>query len=75
MLCPVILCLAKGAVLVARYAKPLTKAERDQLMETNGFPDWDYQPGEESCPFEFKAEDWGWHGGKLVAIDYSVNID
>ena len=75
MLCPIVWCSANGAVLVARYAKPLTKSERNHLWETNGFPDWDYQPGEEEAPFEYKSDDRGWLNGKLVAIDYSVNVE
>ena len=76
MLCPVVWCSADGWVLVARYAKPLTESERDHLCETNGFPDWDYDPREKvGHPIEWKPDDWGWLNGKLVAIDYSVNVD
>lgn len=75
MLCPIVWCSANGAVLLARYAKPLTELECKHLRETDGFPDWDYQPGEDPCPFEYKSDDWGWLSGKLLAIDYSVDID
>jgi hypothetical protein len=33
---------------------------------------WDYMPGEDSCPFEPKASDWGWFEGRMVALDYST---
>jgi hypothetical protein len=29
-------------------------------------------PGENSCPFEPKASDWGWLEGRIVALDYST---
>jgi hypothetical protein len=27
--------------------------------------------GEDKCPFEDKASDWGWYDGRRVALDYS----
>ena len=33
---------------------------------------WDYMPGENGCPFEPKACDWGWFEGRKVALDYST---
>ena len=33
---------------------------------------WDKMPGEDSCPFEPKASDWGWFEGRMVALDYST---
>jgi hypothetical protein len=33
---------------------------------------WDYMPGEDGCPFEPKASDWGWFEGRMVALDYSI---
>jgi hypothetical protein len=42
-------------------------------MDTDGFPDWDYMPPNDvGHPFEWKAEDWGWLDGRLVALDYSA---
>jgi hypothetical protein len=29
-------------------------------------------PGEDSCPFEPKASDWGWFEGRMVALDCSA---
>jgi hypothetical protein len=73
MLCPVICCSENGAVLVVRAATPLTVAERDHLIDTDGFPDWDYLPWEgEAEPFEYKASDWGWLDGHLLSLDYSA---
>jgi hypothetical protein len=53
-------------------ARPLSAADHDDLLNTDGFPDWDYMPGEDGQPFEFKASDWGRLMGQLVALDYST---
>jgi hypothetical protein len=60
--------------LVARQAdRELTEEEKLRLMDTDAFPDWDYvPPNDEGHPFEFKASDWGWLDGRLVALDYSA---
>lgn len=44
----------------------------DELIETDGFPDWGYFPGEDGEPFEYKSSDGGWFDGRLVAVDYSI---
>lgn len=75
MLCPVLTCSAGGGVLVARAATPLTESEAKSFRETHSFPDWDYCPPDQPSPFEPKASDWGWLNGKLVALDYSVDVD
>jgi hypothetical protein len=72
MLCPVLCCTPHGRVLVMPAAQPLTDAEAIMLRATDGFPDWDYVPPDESAPFEYKASDWGWFKGRLVALDYSA---
>jgi hypothetical protein len=72
MLCPVRWCAKSGWLLMMAAATPLTEAEKDNLIDTDGFPDWDYMPGEDSEPFEYKATDWGWFEGRLVAVDYST---
>lgn len=72
MLCPVHCCAASGWLMVMATATPLTETEKDNLIDTDGFPDWDYMPGEDSDPFECKASDWGWFDGRLVAVDYST---
>jgi hypothetical protein len=28
--------------------------------------------GEDGEPFEYKASDWGWFDGRLVALDFST---
>jgi hypothetical protein len=38
-------------------ARPLSAADHEELLDTDGFPDWDYMPGEDGQPFEFKASD------------------
>jgi hypothetical protein len=43
-------------------------------MATKGFPDWDYKPGDDEHPFEWKRSDWGWLNGRLVALDYSTPV-
>jgi hypothetical protein len=73
MLCPVLWCSHNGALLVARAARPLTEEEKDHFMDTDTFPEWDYMPpDDDGHPFEWKASDWGWLDGRLVAIDYSA---
>jgi hypothetical protein len=72
MLCPVLATLPYGVALVMRRAVPLTEAEKDHLITTDGFPDWDYVPPDETSPFEYKASDWGRLGGRLVALVYSA---
>jgi hypothetical protein len=72
MLCPVICCSAGGRLLVMATAQPLSNAEHESILDTDGFPDWDYMPGEDGDPFEYKASDWGWYRGCLVALDYST---
>ena len=60
-----------GAVQIMRAAQPLT-----DMMSFDGYSEvveiWDYMPGEDGCPFEPKACDWGWFEGRMVALDYST---
>jgi hypothetical protein len=72
MLCPVRWCSRGGQLSVMASARPLHRTEQEALLDCDGFPDWDYMPGEESEPFEYKASDWGWFRGRLVALDYST---
>ena len=74
MPCPVIWCSPAGRLLIARRAdRELTEEEKVSFMDTDRFPDWDYMPpNDEGQPFEFKASDWGWLDGRLVAVDYSA---
>jgi hypothetical protein len=74
MLCPALILLPFGFVLVMPRATSLSEDEAEHLRATDGFPDWDYMPNGESCPFEYKASDWGrLPDGRLVALDYSSN--
>ena len=58
LLCPVLWVSRKGAVQIMRAAKP--PAETMRLEEYGDVVDvWDYMPGEDGCPFEPKASDWG----------------
>jgi hypothetical protein len=73
MLCPVRWCSGRGWLLVMAAATPITETEKEGLIDSNGFPDWDYMPGEDGDPFECKASDWGrLNDGRLVALDYST---
>jgi hypothetical protein len=73
MLCPVRWCSGRGSLLVMAAATPITETEKEGLIDSNGFPDWDYMPGEDGDPFESKASDWGrLKDGRLVALDYST---
>ena len=71
LLCPVLWVSRHGAVQIMRAAKPLTyMMSLDEYMHVSEA--WDYMPGEDSCPFEPKASDWGWFEGRMVALDYST---
>jgi hypothetical protein len=72
MLCPVHWCSGDGQVLVMASARTLSAADHEELLDNDGFPDWDYMPGEDGQPFEFKVSDWGRLNGRLVALDYST---
>jgi hypothetical protein len=71
LLCPVLWVSRNGAVQIMRAAEPLSDMmsldEYRKVVEA-----WDYRPGEDSCPFEPKACDWGWFEGRRVALDYST---
>ena len=72
MLCPVLACREDGQFLLMPAATPLDQAEAARRRRDFSFPDWDYIPGGESEPFEYKASDWGKLNGRLVAVDYSA---
>jgi hypothetical protein len=44
-------------MLVTATARPLAKADHEDLLDRGDFPDWDYRPGEGGEPFECKASD------------------
>ena len=73
MLCPVRACAPNGSVLVMESIRTLGENEFQHLFwHTDCFPDWDCLGGDDDpCPFEFKADEWGWFDGRLVAVDYS----
>jgi hypothetical protein len=71
MLCPVLWVSPGGFLLITRSAVPLS--EMMSLEEyLNAAEEWDAMPGEDGCPFEPKASDWGWYKGRRVALDYST---
>jgi hypothetical protein len=72
MLCPILATIPFGVALMMKRAKPISEEEKDHLISTDGFPDWDYVPPDETAPFEYKASDWGLLEGRLVALDYST---
>jgi len=72
MLCPILAVVPFGIAVVMPRALPLTEDEKNFLIDTDGFPDWDYVPPDETSPFEYKASDWGRLNGRLVALDYSA---
>jgi hypothetical protein len=71
LLCPVLWVSRNGAVQIMRAAEPLTDMmspdEYSEMVDA-----WDYMPGEDGCPFEPKACDWGWLEGRRVALAYST---
>jgi hypothetical protein len=71
LLCPVLWVSRRGAVQIMRASEPLTEMmSMDEYLEMAEA--WDQMPGEDSCPFEPKACDWGWFEGRKVALDYST---
>jgi hypothetical protein len=74
MLCPVLRILPFGVGLIMQRAEPLSEEDFAHLVAVDEFPKWDYVPPDESCPFEYKASDWGrLPDGRLVALDYSTD--
>ncbi|MCJ2112934.1 hypothetical protein MKK64_17270 [Methylobacterium sp. E-025] len=72
MLCPVLACREDGQFLLMLAASALSQEEAARRRRDFEFPDWDYIPGGESEPFEYKASEWGKVNGRLVAVDYSA---
>jgi hypothetical protein len=71
LLCPVLWVSRNGFVNIMRAAEPLTDMmSLDEYMRVAEVRD--KMPGEDSCPFEPKASDWGWFEGRMVALDYSA---
>jgi hypothetical protein len=44
MLCPILATIPFGFALVMKRATPISEEEKDHLIVTDGFPDWDYVP-------------------------------
>jgi hypothetical protein len=70
IMCPLLWSAPFGLINIMQRAIPLPRQEQQRLLDTDGFPDWDYMPGGPSCPFEYKESDWGYVDGRLVALDY-----
>lgn len=71
LLCPALWVSPRGALLIMRAAQPLSEMMSDEEY-IGAFIAWEYAPGDDSCPFEPKASDWGWFEGRKVALDYST---
>jgi hypothetical protein len=58
-------------LLVMRSAMPpFEKLTLDEYLAIG--KQWGATLGEDECPFEDKASDWGWYDGRRVALDYST---
>ena len=68
---PVLWVSPRGLVLIMRAAQPLSEMMSPEAYE-EAVEQWDYMPGDDSCPFEPKASDWRWYSGRCVALDYST---
>jgi hypothetical protein len=57
-------------------ATPLSVAEGDEMMDTDGYADWDCMPpNDDGCPFEPKGCDWSrLPDRRIVALDYSATV-
>lgn len=64
-LCPVLWSLPGGWLVVMRRARPLTRAEFDDLDCEAWLNKADY-----CVPAEAKMDSFGWLGDKLVVVDY-----
>jgi hypothetical protein len=71
MLCPVLWVSPRGLMLIMRAAIPLSEM-MSQEEYLDAAEEWDAKPGEDDCPFEPKASDWGCYKGRRVALDYST---
>jgi hypothetical protein len=71
MLCPTLWAAPFGLMNIMRRATPLKRDQQLHLLESGGFPDWDYMPPGPKEPFEYKESDWGHLNGRLVALDYA----
>jgi hypothetical protein len=71
MLCPVLWCSPGDRVLIMRAAVPRSEMMTFEEYMAAG-AEWDAMPGEDGCPFEPKASDWGFYKGRCVALDYST---
>lgn len=65
-LCPVLISIPGGWLVVMRRAAPLTDAEWCEIGE-----DWP-ERGEYVVPVELKRDSFGVLGGRIVAIDYGT---
>ena len=50
MLCPILASMPFSIAVVMPRARPLMEDEKNYLIETDGFPDWDYVPPDETAP-------------------------
>ncbi|MGY4237293.1 hypothetical protein ACVIIW_006240 [Bradyrhizobium sp. USDA 4449] len=71
LLCPSLWVSPRGWLQIMIAAKPL-----QEIMPLEDYLEfaeiWDALPGEDSCPFEPKPNDWGHYKGRRVALDYST---
>lgn len=69
-LCPVIFSLPAGILTVMPRTQALPSGW--QIAEWDEEDWWDYRPGDDTCPWEYKAEDWGVWRNNYVAVDYAA---
>jgi hypothetical protein len=74
MLCPVLWCSPDGVVLAMLAARPCSEADIADIRSR--MESWGYAgPGDIEQPFEPNPRNWGMIDGRLVALDYSANVD
>ena len=76
MLCPVLWCSRPAFVSIMRRATtPVTKGALDERKGV-AWLEWDYAgPRDDGLPFEWKASDWGYLDGRVVAVDYAATAE
>jgi hypothetical protein len=73
-LCPVLWCSPSGGVLAMRAARLCGEADSADIALV--IESWDYAgPHDIGHPFEPNPRNWGRVDGRLVALDYSANVE
>lgn len=73
LLCPVLWVSRRGWLEIQRAAAPLSSEEYQHLADNELLPEWDYIPGSQGAPFEYKHSDWGRYQDRFVVVDFAAH--